>query len=554
MAGLGVLDDAVLELEPGLNVLTGETGAGKTMITVGLALALGARADSGMVRAGRRALAVEARFRLRVTSHEELKLLAQDEDEDLPAEGEEQEVVLARTVGAEGRGSARLNGRLVPVASLARVGGTMVEIHGQNQATRLLSPPAQTAFVDRFAGREHLETLDRYRAAHRDLRRAVSELERIESAGREREREIDLLRYQIREIEAARVAPGEMAGLAEEESRLAHAERILSLAGAAEQVVGEDGGAVDRLREATAGAQAIAGLDPSAAALVARMQSATAEAADVLDELRAYRLSIEVDPGRLAAVQERLRSLKGLERKYGDGEEGILGYQDQASARLDALEGQDANVEGLRDRVAELSGEVGAMAASLSEGRAHAAPRLAQALRLEVRALGMPGADVSVSLEPMAEPGPDGAERIELLFSGGPGQPSLPLGRAASGGELSRVMLGCRSVLADLDDVPTLVFDEVDAGIGGRTALAVAERLAQVATGRQVLVVTHLAQIAARADRHLFVEKEGGTATVRPLEGEERVEELARMLSGQTGKASLAHARELIDAGAGRAS
>ena len=258
-----------------------------------------------------------------------------------------------------------------------------------------------------------------------------------------------------------------------------------------------------------------------------------------------------MDPARLAAVQERIRELRSLERKYGDGEEGILAYLDEARARLVALEAHDADVAELRERVATMARDVAALATRVTEGRSEAAPRLAGALRREIRALGMPGAEISVTLGSLDEAGPDGAERVGFDFSGGPGQPPLPIGRAASGGELSRVMLACRSVLADLDEVPTLVFDEVDVGIGGRTARTVAERLRRVARSRQVLVVTHLAQIAAVADRHFLVDKTAGTARVRLLEGEDRVEELARMLSGRTGRASIAHARELIEAGAG---
>jgi DNA repair protein RecN (Recombination protein N) len=547
--GLGVVEEARLELGSGLNVLTGETGAGKTLITVGLSLALGARAASGLIRRGRSTLGAEARFRL-PAGRVDLEDVEDDPSPVAEANDDEVEVVLARSVSADGRGSARVNGRLVPVAGLAATGGRLVEIHGQNQQTRLLAAAAQTAFLDRFAGPEHQATVDRYKEAHRSLRQAEARLAQLEGAGREREREIDLLRYQIGEIEAARVMPGEIPGLQQEEGRLAHAERILGLAAGAELAVGEESGALDRLREAAAAAQSIVALDPAAAAAAARLASATAEAADALQELRAYRESVDADPARLGEVQERIRALRALERKYGDGEEGILAYLEESRSRLASLESLDADLAGLQEEVRGLTDEVAGLAASVGAVRAKAGPDLAEALRREVRALGMPGAEVTVTLEPLSEPGPLGTEAGEFLFSGGPGQPLQSIARAASGGELSRVMLACRSVRADLDEVPTIVFDEVDAGIGGRTASAVAWRLAQVGRLRQILVVTHLAQIAARADRHFLVEKDAGTATVRLLDGEERVEELARMLSGQTGRASMAHARELIAAGA----
>jgi DNA repair protein RecN (Recombination protein N) len=546
VANLGVVGDATLQLADGLNVLSGETGAGKTLIAVGLSLALGSRAGSGLVKAGSAAASVEARFRLAPAGADvDLGELIGEGD------GDPLEVVLGRSVGAEGRSSARLNGRLAPVSVLASVGERLVEIHGQNQASRLLSPVAQTAFLDRFAGKDHERLVDELRASYARLRAASEGLRALDTAVREREREKDLLAYQIREIEAAHIAPGEMASLAGDETRLEHAGRILELAEAAERSIGEEGGATDRLAAAATGANAILTLDPGAEALVARVRSVAAEIADVVLEVRRYRESVEVDPERLAVVQERVRALKALERKYGDGEEGILAYLVEASGRLRSLEGEDAERDALEARVRELSARAASSAARVTDGRSRAIPRLARALTREVRALGMPGADVTIDVHSLEEPTGGGAERVEFGFSGGPGQPQLPLARAASGGELSRVMLACRSVLAELDDVATLVFDEVDAGIGGRTAVAVAERLAQVATRRQVLVVTHLAQIAARADRHFLVTKDDGAATVRALDGEDRVEELARMLSGGLGKASLAHARELIGAPAG---
>ena len=260
---------------------------------------------------------------------------------------------------------------------------------------------------------------------------------------------------------------------------------------------------------------------------------------------------MEVDPSRLEQAQERLRALASLERKYGDGEDGILRYLSEARERLAGMEDDEARRGALARTVEDLSTRLTGLAGELTRGRLSAARPLGDVLTSEVRELGMPGAEIVVELTPEPELGPGGAERVAFAFSGGPAQPRLPIARAASGGELSRVMLACRAVMADLDDAQTLVFDEVDAGIGGRTAAAVADRLSRVAGRRQVLVVTHLAQIAARADRHFLVTKEDGRASVRLLEGEGRVEELARMLSGRTGKASLAHARELIDAPAG---
>jgi DNA repair protein RecN (Recombination protein N) len=274
-----------------------------------------------------------------------------------------------------------------------------------------------------------------------------------------------------------------------------------------------------------------------------------AESDDVLSEVRRYRESVELDPARLAQLRDRIQALKGLERKYGDGEEGILRYLEEARNTLAGLEGEEGRRAELGAEIAALSEEQTRLATEVSGRRQDAAPRLARLLTDEIQELGMSGARLDVGLRPLGDPGPDGAEVVEFLFSGGPAQPQLALGKVASGGELSRTMLACRSVMADVDDVPTLVFDEVDAGIGGRAAVAVAKRLGALALHRQVLVVTHLAQIAAKADRHFVVAKEAGTATVRPVDEDERVAELARMLSGTVGETSLAHARELIGAG-----
>jgi DNA repair protein RecN (Recombination protein N) len=541
VASLGVIDDARLDLAPGLNVLSGETGAGKTLVTVALSLAIGARGSGSLVRSGSKGLAVEGLFSL--TDGEGGERV---EATELAEWAEDGEIVLARTVGADGRSAARITGRLAPLSALAGVGDRLVEIHGQNQAERVLQPAAQTAFLDRFAGQAHLQLAHRYREAHARFRQVQKALERLVLDARERERQKDLLRYQVREIEAAGVAAGELDALAEEEARLAHAERILTLSAGAEDALGGEGAALDRLRAAAAGGEGMGSLDGAAASLAGDLASLVADAEDALARLRSYRESVAVDPARLEVVRERIQALRGLERKYGDGEDGILAYLAEAGRHLATLEGEDSERASLEGLAEQLHAEATSLAGDLTAGRAGAAPRLATALTEELQELGMPGATVDVALQPLGDLRPDGTEQAELTLSAGAGQPSRPLARAASGGEMSRTILACRSVLADLDGVPTLVFDEVDSGIGGRTAVAVGRRLAGLAARRQVLVVTHLAQIAAHADRHFVVTKDHGTTSVRPVEGDERIAELARMLSGSTGRASLAHARELV--------
>ncbi|HEU4864804.1 MAG TPA: DNA repair protein RecN [Actinomycetota bacterium] len=538
ISGLGVIDDLDLELHPGLNVLTGETGTGKTLVTVGLQLALGRRANSTMVRTGAGAARVQARF-------------------DAPpgaAEGwaEEGEVLLARSVSAEGRSSARIGGQLAPVSALAELAGGLVELHGQHEGQRLLKAGAQTAFLDRFAGPAHLEVVEALRREYAGLRAAREALARLEERERDREREMDLLAYQVREIEAAAPRPGETAELKLEEARLAHAERLLERAAAAERALLEDGGTVDTLGRAAAELRSAGEVDPRAEEFAERSAQVSAEAAELAREVRGYREGLELDPARLEQVRERIAALDALRRKYGESEDEVVAFLERARASLEALAGAGEERARRSGDVAERSEKVTALALAVTEGRTRAAPTLSAALVGELAELGMEGASIEVALAPSSELTSGGAERVAMAFSGGPGQTPLPLAKVASGGELSRAMLACRSVLVDLDDVPTLIFDEVDAGIGGRAGVAVGRRLARLAERRQVIVVTHLPQIASFADRHVRVRKDDRTASVEVLDDETRVAELSRMLAGlPESDSAAAHAEELL-AEAGR--
>jgi DNA repair protein RecN (Recombination protein N) len=539
ISGLGVVEDLDLALDPGLNVLTGETGAGKTMVTVGLALALGRRASASLVRPGASAARVQARF---------------DSTERAAEAGwaEDGELVLARSVSADGRSTARIGGQLAPISALAELAGELVELHGQHEGLRLLSAAAQTAFLDRFAGGGHTEAVAELRREHERLRSANARLADLLDRERDRERELDLLAYQVREIESAGPRPGELAELESEEARLAHAERLLASAASAEAAIGADGAATDAIAAAAADLRAAAELDPRAGDLSARAGGLVADAAELARDLREYRDRLELDPARLDEVRERIGALRGLFRKYGEGEADVLAYLHEARTSLDRIAGAGSERERLEGDLVALGERVTVLALAVSQGRSEAAPRLAAALGVELQELGMPGAEVEIVLVPNPEVTSTGAERVELSLAGGPGQPRLPFAKVASGGELSRTMLACRSVLVDLDAVPTLVFDEVDTGIGGRAGVAVGRRLAELARTRQVVVVTHLPQIASFADRHLRVEKHRGRASVTVLDDAGRVEELTRMLSGMPGSAAAAtHAEELL-AEAGR--
>lgn len=533
ITGLGVIADLDLELHPGLNVLTGETGAGKTMITVGLSLALGGRGAASLVRAGAKAARIQARF---------------DAPSDV-AEGwaEDGEVILARAVGADGKSSARIGDQLATASALAQLGAGLVEVHGQHQAQRLLAPATQTAFLDRFAGDLHLVALVAYREAFEGLQSVRAELEGLRLASRDREREVDLLAYQVNEIQAVEPQAGESDRLEGEEARLGHVERLVEEAAATESILAGDEGTVDALGGAAGRLDAAAELDPAAVDLAARARGLAAELGELVRDVRGYREALLVDPARLQEVRERLTVLGGLRRKYGETDEDVLGFVQQAQERLTALTGADDRLADLEARVEVLTALAGERAAVVTQGRRVAAPKLARALGRELEALGMPEARVEIDLDTTLELASSGAERVELRFAGGPGQALQPLAKTASGGELSRTMLACRSVLADLDDIPTLVFDEVDAGIGGQAGLAVGKRLALLARDRQVLVVTHLPQIACFADRQIRVRKEAGDASVQILDDDERVAELSRMLAGLAdSESAVSHAEELL--------
>jgi DNA repair protein RecN (Recombination protein N) len=558
---LGVIDDARLEVSAGLNVLTGETGAGKTMVVDALALLLGGRADPGAVRAGRPAALVEGRLQTGDDAQVAAALATAGVDD------EEGEVVVARQVLVEGRSRAQLQGRMATVAAVADVVRPLVEVHGQHEFQDLLRPGVQRDLLDRYAGEAVLGPRAAFAAGWRRLRAVTRELDELVARAREREREIDLLRHQLDEIAAAQVRVGEEAELAAEAERLANAEALQQSAALAHQLLedDEDAGAATALGAAARAVHGPGAHDRALGELAERAQSLAAEVGDLASSLRAYAEGVLVDPGRLEEVNVRMALLRDLERKYGDDEEAVLAFAGKAAARLAELEGGTLRSEALEAEAAELRRDLAGTGAALTAARQQAADRLGEALRAELADLAMPSARVEVAVE--QDPDDDGLEvdgrclaatedgldRVDIRLAAHPGAPLRPLGRAASGGELSRVMLALRVVLAGVDRTPTLVFDEVDAGVGGRTAAAVGRRLAQLARRHQVLVVTHLPQIAAHADRHFTVEKhsaEGTTSTdVRLLDDAGRVGELSRMLAGMEGSGlAQAHAEELLAA------
>jgi DNA repair protein RecN (Recombination protein N) len=543
ISGLGVIRDLDLELTEGLTVLTGETGTGKTMLTVGLALAGGARGGAHLVGPGAKAARVQARFEV-PDGWVSNPVGPDDVSVDWVEDGE---VILARSVGADGKSSARIGGQLTTASALSDVSARLIEIHGQHGSLRLLDPSTQTAFLDRYAGAQHLAAVAAYAESYQRATAARRALRRLEDDARDRERELDLLRYQVEEIRSVAPEPGETDALRSEENRLAHGERLLELAVAAEEILSAEGGVAEGSASVVRDLGSIVELDAAAAGLAARAEALAAEAAELGRDLRAYREGLALDPARLASIRERIGELKGLQRKYGPGDAEVVAFLDEAEARILSLAGADERLEELRAEVEALGPAVTTLAEQVTAGRIGARTALADALGDEIQDLGMPGAAIQVALGSLPEPGPSGAERVELRFRGGSGQPWLTFAKAASGGELSRVMLACRSVLADLDDVPTLVFDEVDAGIGGQAGLAVGRRLARLAMTRQVVVVTHLPQIACFADQHVRVRKDEGVAQLDVLDDRQRIPELSRMLAGLEGSEhGASHAEELL--------
>ena len=577
ITGLGVIDEAVLELSPGFNVVTGETGAGKTMVVSGLGLLFGGRADPARVRPGADRASVEGR--LSVEADGPVARQVNEAGGDLDDEGGA--LILSRSVSAEGRSRAYAGGRSVPVSLLTYLADDLVAVHGQADQQQLLKPGRQRDALDRFAGAGLAVLLARYQRTYQRHRDVRSELDELTSRAREREHEAEDLRRGLAEIERAEPAEGEDIELLAEEQRLSHADALHAAATTAhEALLGDPSSgsydaadAVTLLGVARQALDAAAHHDAALAALGARVSEAAYLVSDVAADLASYAQSVEADPARLAAVQERRAELGRLIRQFGDtagvpsgepaaggepaasGVSAVLSWAQRAEARLAELEGDDDRITGLAEEETALAAEVGLLAGQLTAARKEAADRFAADVTAELAALAMPHARLMVALTPLREAGPHGADEIEIRLSAHPGAPALPLHKGASGGELSRVMLAIEVVFAGADPVPTFVFDEVDAGVGGKAAVEVGRRLARLARLAQVIVVTHLPQVAAFADTHLVLEKaDDGSVTrsgVTRLDRGGRVKELSRMLAGlEDSEFGRAHAEELLAAAA----
>ncbi len=551
--GLGVIDDATVPFDTGLTVLTGETGAGKTMVLTGLALVMGEKADGSSVRAGQERAEVDATFAVR-PDHPVVAVLdeagATLEDD---ANGTTT-VLVGRSVASEGRSRAFAGGRSVPAAMLATVGEQLVAVHGQSDQILLRDPRRQRDLLDRFAGSAHRIELETYREQYvrwRTLARAAHD---AGSQQAERQREAALLRHGIAEIEAVSPTAGEDDDLKAQATALANAtDLVLEVTSAHDLLAGsdarDDASALHALAQARRSLERAVALDPRLAPLVESLQAATDAVAAVSADLASQVHDLEADPDRLARVEERRHALAALKRAYGPSLDDVLAWWADAQARVAAAE--EGHVAELERQAREAQEQVKQAAERISLRRREAAGRLATAVTDELHGLAMADAELRVEVTPV-EPGPDGADEVAFTLRPHAGSDARPLGKGASGGELSRVMLALEVTLADGDGVPTFVFDEVDAGIGGRVAVEVGRRLARLALSSQVIVVTHLPQVAAFADRHVVVAKDSDGAvtasSVQVVEGQARVRELVRMLSGLEGSASGAeHAEELLE-------
>lgn len=594
--GLGVIEDAVLELSPGFTAVTGETGAGKTMVVTGLDLLFGGRAETTRIRPGADRATVEGR--LLIPAHGAVAARAAEAGAEVdPAEpaadgASRAELLIARVVGhnqgQQGQGAVRsrahLGGQAVPVSVLADLGEDLIAMHGQSAQQRLLQPARQRAALDRYAGDAVARPLAAYRAAYQEYRQVDAQFDELTGQARERVREADALRYGLSEVEKVEPVAGEWEKLSAEALRLGNAEALRGAAARAHEalVAADDtlapGDASSLVNGARRAVEQVRGDDPALAPIAARLEELYWLLTETATDLAGYLANIEADPVRLEVVNGRISDLETLCRRYGPTVEDVLGWSERAAARLTELDSDDDRIGRLAARRDELRAVLATQAAEVSRARSEAADRFAAAVTVELTELAMPHARIAVHVaqreavpaangrQPaaLALPGRDGAERlvafgpngvddVEVRLAPHPGAPFLPIGKGASGGELSRVMLAVEVVFAGADPVPTFVFDEVDAGVGGKAAVEVGRRLARLARTSQVIVVTHLPQVAAFADRQLLVRKESdGSVTssgVTVLDDAQRRRELARMLSGlEDSESGQLHADELLAA------
>ena len=556
---LGIITDARLPLEPGLSVLTGETGAGKTMVVTALGMLLGNRSDATSVRNGAKNALAEAVIRL-PKNHSALELAhdAGGTVEDI--DGESSELLLARTVNASGRSRAHVGGCTAPIGTLADIGRTLVAVHGQSDQLRLKSSSEQRHALDSYAGAPLAQALEEYRSVYERYRAVASALKEMRENARARALEAQTLQGALAEIDAVAPVEGEDEALRIESMKLMNVEALRqasAIASAAlsgsEYSTGDESNVLALLDAARTALAAQASSDEALASLAERVNEVLILATDAASDLASYMASLDSEgPGRLAQVQERRAALKTLTRKYGADIAEVLAWAEESRVRLESLDDNPARLEALENELVQLRKNLGESAQKLMNLRQEAAQKLAHAVSEELTALAMPNASLVVEVSEAEKFSAHGKDSVSFMLAPHKTAVPRPLGKGASGGELSRVMLALEVVLAEVDPVPTFIFDEVDSGVGGKAAIEIGRRLAMLAKHVQVLVVTHLPQVAAFADQHILVLKndDASLSKVQVLTEEERVVELARMLSGHDqSEAAQEHARELLAAG-----
>lgn len=556
---LGVITDARLPLQPGLSVLTGETGAGKTMVVTALGMLLGARSDASSVRSGAKNALAEAVIRL-PQNHPALTLAQNAGGAVEEIDEESSELLLARTVNASGRSRAHVGGCSAPIGTLADIGHTLVAVHGQSDQLRLTSASAQRRTLDAYAGQTLTPLLDEYRTTYERYRAAAAELKEVRENSRARALEAQTLHGALEEIDAIDPQEGEDVTLKTESLKLMNVQALRIAAATASAALtgseyseGEETNVLGLLDNARTALNNQAEADEELGALAKRLNEVMILATDISSDISSYAASLDAEgPEHLAHVQDRLGQLKSLTRKYGADITEVLDWAKKSRTRLAALSDDPSKQENLETELVTLRQRLGEQAKRLQQARQEAAGRLADAVSEELTALAMPNASLIVEVAEAEKFSIHGKDTVTFMFVPHAGAPARPLGKGASGGELSRVMLALEVVLAEVDPVSTFIFDEVDAGVGGKAAIEIGRRLAMLAQHVQVLVVTHLPQVAAFADQHILVLKndDASLSKVQVLTDQQRVVELARMLAGHDqSEAAQEHARELLRAG-----
>lgn len=545
-----LIDELTLELGGGFSVLTGETGAGKSIIVDALEVALGGRTGSDIIRTGARKCIVEAVFDVSDSP------AACDAAAENGFDVEDNTIILAREISRSGRSQARVNGRPATAAAVRSITTHLVDVHGQHEHQSILQTSIHVEILDNWIGEDARSLRYAISSLYDQLQSLKHDLHRLQTDERERARLADLYNFQLAEIRSAQLVEGEDESLVAEKNRLANAERLYA---AASELYGSLSGseacAVDRLSEATGIAQRIAALDPSMDSLAETLNAALANAQEGVAAVRDYVEQVEANPDRLEQVDARLELIKSLKRKYGDEISDIVGYADSIAQELDVLINADERTSSLSEQIVALQEELNSECAKLTKIRKGASQQFEGLVESELKALAMEKTRFQVSIE-AADTGPSGADAVEFLISPNPGEPVKPLARIASGGEMSRIMLALKTVVVR-GQTPTMVFDEIDSGIGGRTAQVLGDKLASLGRRCQVMCVTHLPQVAGKAESHFNISKivrdNRTVVQLKALNVEDRVVELARMLGAEdTSGAAIQHAREILSlAGSG---